>query len=138
MTDSLADAAMAQRPRMREDYQIGVICALATENAAIVAMLDETHPKLKKEEGDDNEYTLGRIGVHDIVIACLPAGFMGNGAAAMVAKDMQRSFPIEFGLMMGVGGGVWSKEYDIRLGDVVVSELSDTLCKGRHQVDGRG
>jgi hypothetical protein len=39
---------MADPPRTHEDYQIGVICALATEKAAIVAMMDETHPKLKK------------------------------------------------------------------------------------------
>ena len=85
-------------------------------------MLDETHPRLKKEMGDDNEYTLGRIGVHNVVIACLPAGMIGNGPAAIVAKDMQRSFPIKFGLMVGVGGGVWSKKDDIRLGDVVISQ----------------
>ena len=47
---------------------------------------------------------------------------MGNGPAAIVANNMQRSFPIKFGLMVGVGGGVWSKKDDIRLGDVVVSQ----------------
>jgi nucleoside phosphorylase len=113
---------MAHTPRTNEDYQIGVICALATEKAAMVAMLDETHPKLKKEKGDDNEYTLGRIGVHSVVIACLPAGLMGTGPAATAANNMQRSFPIKFGLMVGVGGGVWSKKDDIRLGDIVVSQ----------------
>ena len=113
---------MAHAPRTNEDYQIGVICALPIEKAAMVAMLDETHPKPKKEKGDDNEYTLGRIGVHNVAIACLPAGFMGNGPAAIVVKDMQRSFPVKFGLMVGVGGGVWSKNDDIRLGDVVVSQ----------------
>jgi hypothetical protein len=46
---------------------------------------------------------------------------MGNGPAAIVANNMRRSFPIKFGLMVGVGGGVWSKKDDIRLGDVVVS-----------------
>lgn len=117
---------MAQSPRTHEDYQIGVICALATEKAAVVAMLDETHPKLKKENGDENEYTLGRIGVHNVVVACLPAGLIGNGPAAIVAKDMQRSFPIKFGLMVGVGGGVWSKRNDIRLGDIVVSQPTGT------------
>jgi nucleoside phosphorylase len=117
---------MAHPSRTHEDYQIGVICALATEKAAMVAMLDETHPKLKKEKGDENEYTLGRIGVHDVVIACLSAGKTGNGPAAIVAKDMQRSFPIKFGLMVGVGGGVYSKKDDIRLGDVVVSQPTGT------------
>ena len=75
----------AHPPRTHEDYQIGVICALATEKAAMVAILDDPHPKSKKENGDDNEYTLGRIGVHNIVIACLRAGSMGNGPAAIVA-----------------------------------------------------
>jgi hypothetical protein len=72
----------------------------------MVAMLDETHTKLDKENGDDNDYTLGSIGVHNVVIACLPAGLMGNGPAAIVANNMQRSFPIKFSLMVGVGGGV--------------------------------
>ncbi|KAH8684468.1 putative kinesin [Tricladium varicosporioides] len=113
---------MANPPRIYEDYQIGVICALPVEMAAMVAMLDETHPKLAKLASDHNDYTLGRIGAHNIVIACLPAGLMGNGPAAIVANSMQRSFPIKFGLMVGVGGGVWSKKDDIRLGDIVVSQ----------------
>lgn len=108
--------------RTHNDYQIGIISALATEKAAMVAMLDETHPKLRKKEGDENEYTLGKIGDHNVVIACLPAGVMGNGPAVAVAKDMRRTFPIKFGLMVGVGGGVCSKKDDIRLGDVVVSQ----------------
>jgi nucleoside phosphorylase len=116
----------AHRTRTHEDYQIGIICALATEKAAMVAMLDETHPKSKRENGDDNEYTLGRIGVHNVVIACLPAGLIGNGPAAIVASNMRRSFPIKFGLMVGIGGGVWSKTSDIRLGDVVVSQPTGT------------
>jgi nucleoside phosphorylase len=126
MTDSLVASVMAQPPRTHEDYQIGIICALATEKAAMVAILDELHPKLKKENGDENEYTLGRVGVHNVVIACLPAGLMGNGPAAIVANNMQRSFPIKFGLMVGVGGGVWSTNNDVRLGDVVVSQPTGT------------
>lgn len=91
-----------------------------------MAILDETHPKLKKENSDKNEYALGRVGVYNVVIACLPAGSMGNGPAAIVAKDMQRSFPIKFGLMVGIGGGVWSKTNDVRLGDIVVSQPTGT------------
>lgn len=117
---------MAQPRRTREDYLVGIICALAIEKAPMVAMLDELHDKLEKENGDDNDYTLGRIGVHNVVIACLPAGLMGNGPAAIVANNMRRSFPIKFGLMVGVGGGVWSKKDDIRLGDVVVSQPTGT------------
>jgi nucleoside phosphorylase len=106
MSDSLVDAAMADSPQTHEDYQIGVICALATEKAATVAMMDKTHPKMQRRHGDENKYTLGRIGAHNIVIACLPAGLIGNGRAAIVANNMLHSFPIKFGLMVGVSGGV--------------------------------
>lgn len=93
-------------------------------------MLDETHPKLKKEDSDENEYTLGRIGVHKVVIACLPAGLIGNGPAAIVANNMRRSFPIKFGIMVGVVGGVWSENDNIRLGDVVVSQPTGVYLGG--------
>jgi nucleoside phosphorylase len=92
------------------------------EKAAFVAMLDDVHEALPTPKNDDNSYTLGRIGDHNIVAACLPAGMTGNNSAATVAKDMLRSFPIKIGLMVGVGGGVWSKKVDVRLGDVVVSQ----------------
>jgi nucleoside phosphorylase len=99
---------------------------LALEKAAVKAMLDEEHPKLKRKEHDVNDYILGRIGVHNVTIACLPAGLLGNGPAAIVAEDMKRSFLIKFGLMVGIGGGVWSKKADLRLGDVVVSQPEGT------------
>ena len=51
---------------------------------------------------------------------------MGNGPAAIAANNMRHSFPIKFGLMVGVGGGVWSKTNDIRLGDVAVSQSIGT------------
>jgi hypothetical protein len=88
MSDRLVDAAKAYPPQTHEDYQIGIICALATEKAAVVAMLDETYPRLKKEKGDENEYTLGRIGIYNVVVACLPAGLMGNGPATIVANNI--------------------------------------------------
>jgi len=47
---------------------------------------------------------------------------MGNGPAAIVANNMRRSFLIKLGLMVGVGGDVWRKKVDIRLGDVIVSQ----------------
>src|SRR5271156_4353693 len=114
-------------PQRKDDYQIGIICALAIEAAAMVAMLDETYAKLPKGKDDPNDYTFGRVGLHDIVIACLPAGSLGIGPAATVANNMKRSFPIKFGLLVGIAGGVWSKKADIRLGDVVVSQPT-----GRH------
>lgn len=57
-----------------------------------------------------------------MVIGCLPHGRYGISSAAIVAKDMIRSFPsLKFALMVGIGGGAPTPERDIRLGDVVVS-----------------
>ncbi|KAH8193638.1 hypothetical protein TruAng_012197 [Truncatella angustata] len=83
---------------------------------------DPAHDPLPTPPGDDNIYTLPEMGVHNIVVACLPAGMTGNNSAATVAKDMLRSFPIKVGLMVGTGGGVWSQKADVRLGDIVVSQ----------------
>ncbi|OAQ60405.1 nacht and ankyrin domain-containingprotein [Purpureocillium lilacinum] len=68
---------------------------------------------------DDNAYTLGAIGSHNIVIACLPQGKYGTNSAATVATRMASTFPsIRLGFMVGIGGGI---PPNVRLGDVVVS-----------------
>ena len=119
------------------DYTVGWICALQAELAASQAMLDEEHPDLLQAENDTNTYTLGRIGQHNVVLACLPSGTTGISAAATAARDLLRSFPkVRFGLMVGVGGGAPSNpsddpRKDIRLGDVVVSKLESNCGKGR-------
>ncbi|KAK5741338.1 hypothetical protein LTR17_004045 [Elasticomyces elasticus] len=108
----------------RESYAVGIICALALEMAAVKAILDEVFspPHKDANTGDSNSYTFGRISVHNVVVACLPAGLTGKVSAASVTMDMMHSFPIKVGLMVGVGGGVWSERSDVRLGDVVVSQ----------------
>ncbi|KAH6983490.1 hypothetical protein BKA56DRAFT_519808, partial [Ilyonectria sp. MPI-CAGE-AT-0026] len=120
---------MATKPTKklsRTDYTVGWICALSIELAASSGMLDEVHESLDLVPGDKNMYTLGEIGGHNIVMACLPAGNMGITPASNVATNMMRSFPkIRFGLMVGIGGGAPARRArpneDIRLGDVVVS-----------------
>ncbi|CAI7621322.1 unnamed protein product [Penicillium glandicola] len=132
------------------DYTVGWICALPqTELVAAGAMLDDEYPAIQAADpNDSNSYLSGRIGDHNVVIACLPAEQTGKVSAATVAKDMVRSFPaIRFGLMVGIGGG--APYYggrdegdidldesddseaddevgiqDIRLGDVVISQHS--------------
>lgn len=106
-----------------DDYTVGWICALSIEMAAAKGMLDEEHQDLLVPRGDSNQYTLGRIGNHNVVIACLPDGMYGTTSAAIVAKEMLSTFQsIRIGLMVGIGGGVpHLPAYDIRLGDVVVS-----------------
>jgi nucleoside phosphorylase len=114
---------MAKRQLRHQEYSVGWVCALPIELAAARLMLDEEHLDLGQHPNDTNLYTLGRIGEHNVVIACLPSGQMGNHSAAAVAMQMKSSFPaLRFGLLVGIGGGVPSKEADIRLGDVVVSQ----------------
>lgn len=111
-------------PPSIQDYTVGWICALPIEMAAAKGMLDEHYGKPnEQDDSDKNNYWLGRIGKHNVVIACLPNGVYGVTSAAVVASQMLCSFrSIKIGLMVGIGGGVPSKEHDIRLGDVVVSK----------------
>ncbi|KAL3485650.1 putative wd40 protein [Aspergillus germanicus] len=104
-------------------YTVGWICALETEYVAARAFLDKKHDiPAALSPNDNNNYTLGEIKGHQIVIAVLPNGEYGTSSAANVARDMLHSFPnIRFGLMVGIGGGAPSKNHDIRLGDIVVS-----------------
>ncbi|KAH8802971.1 putative G-protein beta WD-40 repeat-containing protein [Xylogone sp. PMI_703] len=125
-----------------DDYTVGWICALPeTELVAAEAMLDEIHPVLPAANSQDtNSYSLGKIGAHNVVIACLPAETTGKVSAATVANNMVHSFKsVRFGLMVGIGGGApyygdddnaedddtedgGSEDIrDIRLGDVVIS-----------------
>lgn len=109
--------------RGHDAYTVGWVCALPKERAAAKAMLDEIHPSLLKPADDPNSYTLGSIGRHNIVIACLPKGRIGTNSAATFATQMTRTFPsIRVGLMVGIGGGIPPK---IRLGDVVVGTPVD-------------
>ncbi|XHG00593.1 hypothetical protein AWENTII_004026 [Aspergillus wentii] len=109
------------------DYTVGWICALPLEMAAAKVMLDKPHPKLSQPRHDHNAYTLGEIGGHNIVIACLPNGVYGTTSAAIVADQMLSTFhSIRFGLMVGIGGGV-PMPNDIRLGDIVVSKPTGQL-----------
>lgn len=109
-----------------EDYTVGWICAIKVENVAAQVFLDEEHEgPTCVSQNDNNSYTLGRIGKHNVVIATLPFGEYGTTSAATVARDMVHSFPnIRIGLMVGIGGGAPSESHDIRLGDIVVSAPS--------------
>jgi ankyrin repeat domain-containing protein 50 len=65
---------------MNNDYStVGWICALELEAelAASQTMLDLQTFELQAEN-DTNTYTLGRIGKHNVVLACLPSGTTGT------------------------------------------------------------
>jgi nucleoside phosphorylase len=109
------------------DYTVSWICAISTEYVAAQEFLDEEHEAPEHVSANDsNDYTLGRIGKHNVVIAVLPDGEYGIASAASVAKNVLHSFPnVRIGLMAGIGGGASSEKRDARLGDIVVSAPRD-------------
>jgi nucleoside phosphorylase len=120
----------ARRSLPIERYLVGVVCALLHEMTAAIAILDERHQQLAGEDKfDENNYVLGRVHEHNVVIACLPAGLYGTVSAGRVARDMLKTFTgLRFRLVMGIGGGTsLPKGPDIRLGDVVISSLNGTI-----------
>jgi nucleoside phosphorylase len=104
-------------------YTVGWISAITTEIVAAQQFLDERHDDPEHTpQHDNNVYTLGKIGRHNVVMASLPKGEYGTTTAATVARDMLHSFPnIRIGLMVGIAGGAPSAKHDVRLGDIVVS-----------------
>ncbi|OPB40511.1 vps9-ankyrin repeat protein [Trichoderma guizhouense] len=111
-----------------DSYTVGWICVLAFELCAARALLDEEHEPLPPKEIDDNNYFLGKMANHNIVII-FPGSF-GITATAQAA----RTFPnIRFALMVGIGSGVPDSpnpdpRKDIRLGDVVVGSPMNGLA----------
>lgn len=110
-------------------YTVGWVCAVAAGYVAARAFLDEEHSgPAYVAFNDSNDYILGRVGTHNVVITVLSDGDYGSASAATVAKDMLHSFPnIRMGLLVGTGGGAPTSKRDIRLGDVVVS----SPCNGK-------
>ncbi|EEU47591.1 uncharacterized protein NECHADRAFT_67685 [Fusarium vanettenii 77-13-4] len=125
------------------DYTVGWICAVETEYVAARAFLDEIHPGPSSiSRHDNNAYTLGKIGNHNVVMAVAPDGEYGITSAAAVGRNMLHSFPnIRIGLMVGIGGGVPGTKNDIGLGDIVPPALLRTAInylKAVYQTEGHG
>jgi len=114
---------MTTKIRLTADaYTVGLIYVKPLELHAISVMLDEHHDPVPMRLEDDNEYTLGKIGNHNVVIAGPPRGSQGKVAIANVVSRIRLTFKnIRVGLLVGIGGGVpHLPEHDVRLGDVVV------------------
>ncbi|RKL00715.1 hypothetical protein BFJ68_g12581 [Fusarium oxysporum] len=71
-----------------EEYTIGWICALTKEFIAAKAFLDVLHDPVDNAAiNDDNNYTLGRIGKHNVVIA----GAHGRNSGGVIQYDYGRA-----------------------------------------------
>ncbi|KAK4500879.1 hypothetical protein PRZ48_009071 [Zasmidium cellare] len=128
---------MATVSHSTPSYSIGWIAPLYFELAAAIKMLDEEHDEpedFERNDSDNNSYTWGRIGKHNVVIASLPE--YGTSAAATSAAHMRASLPdVKVGLLVGIGAGITGEARDEKgvvtvrrdmfLGDVAVSIPSD-------------
>ncbi|KAL5341658.1 hypothetical protein BJX70DRAFT_42563 [Aspergillus crustosus] len=108
-------------------YTVGWAATLPCEVDAARLVLDEEHDESSTGTHDPNSYLLGRMGVHNVVIAYPPLGRSGIASAARVVTNMTQSFRnIRFVLLVGIGGGAPGAPdarnplLDLRLGDVVV------------------
>lgn len=115
-----------------ESYAVAWLAALPIERAAAEAMLDEEHTTpagFNRHQADENVYTWGRMGEHNVVVASLAAGVYGITSAATTASSLLASLPsIRIGIFVGIGGGIPTLDgsHDIRLGDIVVSQPDGT------------
>ena len=116
-----------------EDYTVAWLCALPlSEAVAAVIMLDDEHRELAQIGNDENTYTYGSIGDHNIVIACMPPGQPGKVSASRLVQSLPTSFPnLKIQLFVGIGGGIpcnppsEDSAEDVHLGDVVVGWADD-------------
>ena len=88
--------------------------------------MDIIHPSLPRPPTDQNTYILGNIGDYNIVIAYLPSGVYSIVSAAIVTIQLLSSFySIRFGLIVSISRRVPNDNADVRLSDIVVSQLTD-------------
>ncbi|EGY15108.1 pfs domain-containing protein [Verticillium dahliae VdLs.17] len=93
-----------------DSYTIAWISALPIERAAAEAMLDQDH--------EPPTISLDTTRVY------------GTSSAATTASSLLASLPsIRISLLVGIGGGIArpSKDQDIRLGDIIVSQPDRTI-----------
>lgn len=114
-------------PHDRRGFEIALICALQVEADAVHAVFDmfweDEGKTYGKAPGDNNFYTEGVIGEHNVVLAYMPG--MGKINAAGVAANFRSSFVgIKLALIVGICGGApcaTDKKDEIHLGDIIIS-----------------
>ncbi|TGJ79413.1 hypothetical protein E0Z10_g9350 [Xylaria hypoxylon] len=126
-----------------DDYTVALIYIKPLEMMAITPMLDERLSSVPVALGDLNDYTLGRIGDHNVIIVGPARGDQGTIATAQFVTTIRLTFPnITVGLLVGIGGGIPRyPENDVRLGDIVVGapETGPAVVQydlGKRTIDG--
>ena len=128
-------------PRSRDSFEVAIICALTHEANAVIALFDDywddnTHELRPSLSEDKNEYTFGRIGLHDVVVMVLPG--MGKKEASSAVAAMHSTFRnIQLSLVVGVCAVTPYNEdgSEVLLGDVVISTYVIQSDLGRQYED---
>lgn len=139
MATTATSSMVFKAPPTPKEFMIGWICVLKEEYRAAVSILDERYntANLVRGEGDKNQYVLGRVRSHNVIINFPPTGLNGPVHAFGVARDMKSTFPrIRFALLVGIAGGVPSRKEDIRLGDVVLGQRVVPYRTGKETQNG--
>jgi nucleoside phosphorylase len=129
-----------RRPQSRNEFEIAIICALPLEFNAVEALFDDSYDEFGstygQQEGDGNWYRTGRIGRHNVVLACLSR--MGKGGAASMASSLRVSFvKVNLAILAGICGGVPFPEHsELILGDVIISDSVLEYDFGRQYPNG--
>ncbi|KAJ5167143.1 tetratricopeptide repeat domain protein [Penicillium canariense] len=105
-----------------EECTIVWLCPLEIELRAAIAMLDRvSHDLLPRARGQQVVYTRGEIGHHRVAVV----GYyqeQGLAASGSMAAEVIRDLPnLQFGLLVGVAGGIPSSTNGMQLGDVAVA-----------------
>lgn len=101
---------------------VGYICPLYTEIKAVLASFDRNLPS-RTIRG--SRYFYGTIRDRKVVAIQFPYKQTGPVTAANCAHKLIQAHPSleeegSYCLLVGIAGGVWTQETDVRLGDVVI------------------
>ena len=106
-----------------EEPSIGFICPLYLELKAVLATFDEQLPA-KRIDGIDHHY--GRINNRKTVAVNFLWDDTGPGPANTSALNLLHTHPSlerdgSHCFLVGIAGGIWTPDTDVRLGDVVIA-----------------
>jgi nucleoside phosphorylase len=129
------------RPTCRDDFEIAIITALPLEYEAVTDIFDgfwnDDGDPYGKSKGDQNTYTTGWIGQHNVVLVI--CSDIGKVNASSAATSCSMSFPhVKLAFLVGVCGVApqTSNGDELLLGDVVVSDQIVACDFGRRYADG--
>ncbi|KAL4935078.1 hypothetical protein BDV06DRAFT_207710 [Aspergillus oleicola] len=105
-----------------EECTVVWLCPLEVELRAAIAMLDRVSEDIPpRARGQQVVYTIGEIGHHKVAVV----GYyqeQGLAASGSMAAEVIRDLPnLQFGLLVGIAGGIPSCTNDMQLGDVAVA-----------------